>query len=177
MPSGGTDEEYELIFTDTVTEDAAAYFRDTDANGAAFALKKAILIVFTPPYEKSDTSYGRGVGFLPTTKWGHGCIGNLRDSIKSSDGGTGHYDVIFAEIIMGYQMCTARFESQNTTNVFSVMQPVTRAGATGLQFVGDATKLMQFSNPTGNMTCVKIVGYASPIIAKNTQIKLYGVRA
>ena len=177
MPSGGTDEEYELIFTDTVTEDAAAYFRDTDANGAAFALKKAILIVFTPPYEESDTSYGRGVGFLPTTTWGHDFIGNLRDSIKSSAGGTGHYDVIFAEIIMGYQMCTARFESQNTTNVFSVMQPVTRAGATGLQFVGDATKLMQFSNPTGNMTCVKIVGYASPIIAKNTQIKLYGVRA
>ena len=177
MPSGGAAEEYELIFADTVTEDAAAYFRDTDANGAAFALKKAILIVFTPPYEESDTSYGRGVGFLPTTKWGHDCIGNLRDSIKSSDGGTGHYDVIFAEIIMGYQMCTARFESQNMTNVFSVMQPVTRAGATGLQFVGDATKLMQFSNPTGNMTCVKIVGYASPIIAKNTQIKLYGVRA
>ena len=174
---GGVAEEYELIFTDTVTEDTAGYFRDTDANGAAFALKKAILIVFTPPYEESDTSYGRGVGFLPTTKWGHDCIGNLRDSIKSSAGGTGHYDVIFAEIIMGYQMCTARFESQNMTNVFSVMQPVTRAGATGLQFVGDATKLMQFSNPTGNMTCVKIVGYASPIIAKNTQSKLYGVRA
>ena len=177
MPSGGTDEEYELIFTDTVTEDAAAYFRDTDANGAAFALKKAILIVFTPPYEESDTSYGRGVGFLPTTKWGHDCIGNLRNSIKSSDGGTGNYDVIFAEVIMGYQVCTAKFESQNTTNVFSIMQPVTKAGVTGLQFVGDATKLMQFSNPTGNMTCVKIVGYASPIIAKNTQIALYGVRA
>ena len=178
MPSGGgTAEEYELIFTDTITEDTAGYFRDTDANGNTFALKKAILIVFTPPYEESDTSYGRGVGFLPTTKWGHDCISNLRDSIKSSNGGTGNYDVIFAEIIMGYQMCTARFESQNMTNVFSVMQPVTRAGATGLQFVGDATKLMQFSNPTGNMTCVKIVGYASPIIAKNTQIKLYGVRA
>ena len=178
MPAGGgVEEDFELIFTDTITEDAAAYFRDTDANGAAFALKKAILIVFTPPYEESDTSYGRGVGFLPTTKWGHDCIGNLRDSIKSSVGGTGHYDVIFTEIIMGYQVCTARFESQNTTNVFSVMQPVTRAGASGLQFVGDATKLMQFSNPTGNMTCVKIVGYASPIIAKNTQIKLYGVRA
>ena len=176
MPSGGAAEAYELIFTDTVTEDAAAYFRDTDANGAAFALKKAILIVFTPPYEESDTSYGRGVGFLPTTRWGHGCISSLLNSIKSSAGGTGHYDVIFAEIIMGYQVCTAKFESQNTTNVFSVMQPTTKAGVTGLQFVGDATKLMQFSNPTGNMTCVKIVGYASPIIAKNTQIALYGVR-
>ena len=178
MPSGGgTAEEYELIFTDTVTEDAAAYFRDTDANGNTFALKKVILIVFTPPYEVSDTSYGRGVGFLPTAKWGHDTIGSLLNPIKSSDGGTGTYDVIFAEIIMGYQVCTAKFESQNKTNVFSVMQPVTKAGVTGLQFVGDVTKLMQFSNPTGNMTCVKIVGYASPIIAKNTQIKLYGVRA
>lgn len=179
MPSGGggTDEEYELIFTDTVTEDTAGYSRDTDANGNTFALKKAILIVFTPPYEKSDTSYGRGVGFLPTARWGHDCISTLRDSIKSSAGGTGQYDVIFAEIIMGHQVCTAKFESQNTTNVFSSMQPVTKAGLTGLQFVSDATKLMQISNPTGNMTCVKIVGYASPIIAKNTQIALYGVRA
>ena len=177
MPSGGVAEEYELIFADTVTEDTAGYFRDTDANGAAFALKKAILIVFTPPYEESDTSYGRVVGFLPTTRWGHDCISSLRDPIKSSAGGTGQYDVFFAEIIMGYQVCTAKFESQNTTNVFSSMQPVTKAGVTGLQFVSDATKLMQFSNPTGNMTCVKIVGYASPIIAKNTQIKLYGVRA
>ena len=178
MPSGGgTAEEYELIFTDTVTEDTAAYFRDTDANGNTFALKKVILIVFTPPYEESDTSYGRGVGFLPTVRWGHYCISSLRDPIKSSVGGTGQYDVIFAEIIMGYQVCTAKFESQNTTNVFSVMQPVTKAGVTGLQFVSDATKLMQISNPTGNMTCVKIVGYASPIIAKNTQIALYGVRA
>lgn len=178
IPSGGgTAEEYELIFTDTVTEDTAAYFRDTDANGNTFALKKVILIVFTPPYEESDTSYGRGVGFLPTVSWGHDCISTLHDPIKSSAGGTGKYDVIFAEIIMGYQVCTAKFESQNTTNVFSVMQPVTKAGVTGLQFVGDATKLMQISNPTGNMTCVKIVGYASPIIAKNTQIALYGVRA
>lgn len=178
MPSGGgTAEEYELIFTDTVTEDTAGYFRDTDANGNTFALKKVILIVFTPPYEESDTNYGRGVGFLPTTRWGHDCIGNLRNPIKSSAGGIGQYEVIFAEIIMGYQMCTARFESQNTTNVFSVMQPVTGAGATGLQFVADATKLMQFSSPAGNMTCVKIVGYSQPIVAKNTQIKLYGVRA
>lgn len=177
MPSGGAAEEYELIFADTVTEDAAAYFRDTDANGAAFALKKAILIVFTPPYEESDTSYGRCVGFLPTARWGHDCIGNLRDPIKSSAGGTGRYEVFFAELIMGYQVCTARFESQNTTNSFASMQGVISAGVTGLQFVSDATKLMQFNNPNGNMTCVKIAGYASPIVPKNTQIKLYGVRA
>lgn len=178
MPGGGASEEdYELIFTDTVTEDAAAYSRDTDANGAAFALKKAILIVFTPPYEESDTSYGRCVGFVPTVRWGNDNIGSLRDPIKSSAGGTGRYEVIFAEIIMGYQVCTAKFESQNTTTAFAVMQEAIRAGATGLQFVSDATKLMQVYNPTGNMTCVKIVGYASPIIAKNTQIALYGVRA
>lgn len=177
MPSGGAAEEYELIFADTVTEDAAGYSRDTDANGNTFALKKAILIVFTPPYDESDTSYGRCVGFVPTVRWGHDQIGSLRDPIKSSAGGTGRYEVIFAEVIMGYQVCTAKFESQNTTNAFSVMQGVISAGTTGLQFVSDATKLMQFYNPTGNMTCVKIAGYASPIIAKNTQIKLYGVRA
>lgn len=177
MPSGGAAEEYELIFADTVTEDAAGYSRDTDANGNTFALKKAILIVFTPPYDESDTSYGRCVGFVPTVRWGHDKIGSLRDPIKSSAGGTGRYEVIFAEVIMGYQVCTAKFESQNTTNAFSVMQGVISAGTTGLQFVSDATKLMQFYNPTGNMTCVKIAGYASPIIAKNTQIKLYGVRA
>lgn len=177
MPSGGASEEYELIFTDTVTENAAGYFRDTDANGNTFALKKAILIVFTPPYEEIDASYGRCVGFVPTVRWGIDNIGSLRDPIKSSAGGTGRYEVIFAEVIMGYQVCTAKFESQNTANAFSVMQGVLSAGTTGLQFVSDATKLMQVYNPTGNMTCVKIAGYASPIIAKNTQIKLYGVRA
>ena len=176
MPSGGASEEYELIFADTVSEDAAAYFRDTDANGATFSLKKAILIVFTPPYEENDTSYGRCVGFVPTVRWGRDNISSLRDPIKSSAGGTGRYDVIFAEVIMGYQVCTAKFESQNTTNTFATMQGVISAGVTGLQFVSDTTKLMQFSNPTGNMTCVKIAGYASPIVAKNTQIKLYGVR-
>ena len=113
---------------------------------------------------------------MPTVRWGHDSIGNLRDPIKSSDGGTGRYEVFFAEIIMGYQVCTARFESHNTTNSFASMKEAISAGATGLQFVNDATKLMQFNNPTGNMTCVKIAGYNSPIIAKNTQIALYGVR-
>lgn len=177
MPSGGGGEEYELIFSDTVTEDAAGYFRDTDANGATFALKKAILIVFTPPYEESDTSYGRCVGFVSTLRWGHDNIGSLRDPIKSSAGGTGRYEVIFAEVIMGYQVCTAKYESQNTTNVYCVMEQHVEPGVTGLQLDSRATELMQFANPTGNMTCVKIAGYASPIVAKNTQIKLYGVRA
>ena len=177
MPSGGAAEEYELIFADTVTEDAAGYSRDTDANGNTFALKKAILIVFTPPYEESDTSYGRSVGFVPTARWGHDQIGSLRDPIKSSAGGIGRYDVIFAEVIMGYQVCTAKFESQNSTNAFHAMQGVLNAGIAGLQFFSDATKLMQFYNAAGDMTCVKIFGYASPIVAKNTQIKLYGVRA
>lgn len=177
MPSGGASEEYELIFADTVTEDAAGYSRDTDANGNTFALKKAILIVFTPPYEESNTSYGRCVGFVPTLRWGHDNIGSLRDPIKSSAGGTGRYDVIFAEVIMGYQVCTAKYESNNTSTAFAAVKGTMNAGETGLQFVSDATKLMQFYNPAGNMTCVKIAGYASPIIAKNTQIKLYGVRA
>ena len=175
MPTGGGD-EYELIFADTVTEDAAGYSRDTDANGNTFALKKAILIVFTPPYEGSETSYGRGVGFIPTARWGLNTVGGLVDPIKASIGGNGKYNVFFVEMILGYQVCTAMFESNNGTNAFHSMKPDMRAGVTGFQFINDTAKLMQFGNPQGNMTCVKIVGYANPIVAKNTQIKLYGVR-
>ena len=172
MASGG----YELIFTDTVSEDSAGYFKDKDTEGNAFELKKAILVLFTPPYAESDTSYGRAVAFSPTATWGKGTLCALSDPLKSSSNATGRYNVLFVETILGHQVCTGQWLSQNTTNVFGTMQEKLDAGKTGLQFYTDTTKLMQITNPTDSMTCVKIVGYAAPIVAKNSQITLYGVR-
>lgn len=166
-------EGYELVFTETIAEDVASYTRTTDKDGNTFDLTDILVIIFTKPFAESTNQMGRALGFLPITKWGHYVLCGISESIKSGGKDVGRYDVVYAKVIDGYQVCTRYYKSQNTSNVFGVMQEVTSAGATGIIFHTDATKLMQIDRPEGNFTCLKIVGYSSPLIAAGTIINLY----
>lgn len=166
-------EGYELVFTETIAEDVASYTRTTDKDGNTFDLTDILVIIFTKPFAETTNKMGRALGFLPITTWAHYTLCNISNSIKSDGTAVGCYDVVYAKVIDGYQVCTRRYSSQNTTNVFGIMQEVTVAGATGIQFHTDATKLMQIDRPEGNFTCLKIVGYSNPLIAAGTIINLY----
>lgn len=166
-------EGYELVFTETIAEDVASYTRTTDKDGNTFDLTDILVIIFTKPFAESTNQIGRALGFLPITTWAHYTLCNISNSIKSGGTAVGCYDVVYAKVIDGYQVCTRRYSSQNTTNVFGIMEEVTAAGATGIQFHTDATKLMQIYRPEGNFTCLKIVGYSNPLIAAGTIINLY----
>lgn len=166
-------EGYELVFTETIAEDVASYTRTTDKDGNTFDLTDILVIIFTKPFAESTNQLGRALGFLPITSWGPYALCGISESIKSGGTDVGRYDVVYAKVIDGYQVCTRYYKSQNTTNVFGVMQEVTSAGATGIKFHTDATKLMQIDRPEGNFTCLKIVGYSNPLIAAGTIINLY----
>lgn len=171
IPSVSND--YELVFQETVAEDAYMYSRDTDKDGNPFSLTDVMVIIFTKPFAESTNSYGRALGFLPTSKWGHDAVLNISNSIKSGGNDVGCYDVAYVKVINGYQICDRYYRSQNTTNVFGIMQERTGAGETGVQFHNDATKIMEISRPQGNITCVKIVGYTNPLVSAGTIIALY----
>jgi hypothetical protein len=166
-------EGYEFVFTETIAEDVASYTRTTDKDGNTFDLTDILVIIFTKPFAESTNRVGRALGFLPITTWGHYTLCGISNSIGSGGTDVGCYDVVYAKVIDGYQVCTQYHKSQNTTNVFGIMQEVTLAGVTGIQFHTDATKLMQINRPEGNFTCLKIVGYSNPLIAEGTIINLY----
>lgn len=171
MPSVSND--YELVFQETVAEDAYMYSRDTDKDGNPFSLTDVMVIIFTKPFAESTNNGGRGVGFLPIASWGHDIVLNISSSIKSGGNDVGSYDVAYVKVINGYQICDRYYRSQNTTNVFGSMQERTGAGETGVQFHNDATKIMEISRPQGNITCVKIVGYTNPLVSAGTIVALY----
>ncbi len=58
MPSGGGDETWELINEVTLSEDAMAVVFDKDKNGAAFALRKFVIVGKTKGSNASNTSGG-----------------------------------------------------------------------------------------------------------------------
>lgn len=171
IPSVSND--YELVFQETVAEDIRTYSRDTDKDGNPFSLTDVMVIIFTKPFAESTNSAGRGLGFLPTSRWGNDVVLNISNSIKSGGNEVGVYDVAYVKVINGYQICDRYYRSQNATNVFGVMQERTGAGETGVQFHNDATKIMEISRPQGNITCVKIVGYTNPLVSAGTIIALY----
>nr|DAP05432.1 MAG TPA: hypothetical protein [Caudoviricetes sp.] len=171
MPSVSND--YELVFQETIAEDIASYTRDTDKDGNPFSLTDVMVIIFTKPFAESTNNAGRAIGFLPTTRWGHDTVGAISGLISSTENATGCYDMLYVSVINGKQVVTANYRSQNRTNVFGTMMLQTSAGTSGMQFHTNTEKLMEFSNPEGNITCVRIVGYTTPLVSKGTIIALF----
>lgn len=167
--------DYELVFQETVAEDVGSYSRDTDKDGNPFSLTDVMVIIFTKPFAESTNSAGRGLGFLPTSRWGKDCVScDIGSSISSANSNSvGRYNVVFAKVVNGYQVVTRAYESQNTTNVFGTLVRQTKANNEMFGFHTDATKLMQIASPQGNITCVKIVGYTNPLVSAGTIVALY----
>lgn len=169
---GGEQEEYELVFQETVASDVMIYTRDKDKDGNPFSLTDAVVIIFTKPFAESTNEVGRGLGFLPTTTWGVNKVCGISDSLPAGTTSVGRYDVIHAKVINGYQVVKENYRSQNTTNVFGNLMPQTGAALTGFYFYTDENRIMEIGSPQGNMTCVKIVSY-SDAIAAGSIITLY----
>lgn len=173
MPSVSSD--YELVFQETVAEDVIMYSRDTDKDGNPFSLTDVMVIIFTKPFAESTNSAGRGLGFLPTSRWGKDCVScDIGSSISSANtNSVGRYNVVFVKVVNGYQVVTRAYKSQNETNVFGTLMRQTAANNEMFSFHNDASKLMQIASPQGNITCVKIVGYTNPLVSAGTIVALY----
>lgn len=165
---GGDEEEYELVFQETVASDIITYTRDKDKDGTPFSLTDAVVIVFTPPFAESTNRVGRALGCVPNTSWGHYILINISSSTPATTDSSivGRYDVVYVKVINGYQTVKEYYSSQgDNTNLFSVMQRVTTAGKSGFYFANDKNKIMEIESPQGNITCVKLVSYATAIPA------------
>lgn len=173
MPSVSND--YELVFQETVAEDVGTYSRDIDKDGNPFSLTDVMVIIFTKPFAESTNSAGRGLGFLPTSKWGHDAVScDIGNSISSANSNfVGRYNVVFVKVVNGYQVVTRAYKSQNESNVFGVLMRQTAANNEMFRFHTDANKLMQLDTPQGNITCVKIFGYTNPLVSAGTIVALY----
>ena len=178
MPSGGgSEEDFELIFMDTVTEDVREFNRNVDKDGNPFELKEAVVIVYTVPFETAESKLGRAVGFLPSASWGRNVSAGISDSIPAGSSDIARYDVVHVKVVQGYQCLIDRLESQNSTNVRGTMKKTNIAGQVPINFkYGDnVTAIGELSNPQGNLTCVKIVSYGL-CMAKGDVVILYGKR-
>lgn len=173
IPSVSND--YELVFQETVAEDAIMYSRETDKDGNPFSLTDVMVIIFTKPFAESTNSAGRALGFLPTSRWGHDTVScEIGNSISSANtNSVGRYNVVFVKVVNGYQVVTRAYKSQNETNVFGTLMRQTAANNEMFSFHNDASKLMQIASPQGNITCVKIVGYTNPLVSAGTIVALY----
>ena len=178
MPAGGGGEEdFELIFMDTVTEDVREFNRNVDKDGNPFELKEAVVIVYTVPFETAENDLGRGVGFLPSASWGRNAPAGISNSIPAGSSLIARYDVVHVKVVQGYQCLIDRWASQNGTNVRGIMMKTNIAGQVPINFkYGDnVTAIGELSNPQGNLTCVKIVSYGL-CMAKGDVVILYGKR-
>ena len=177
MAGGGGEEDFELIFSDTITEDAREFVRTVDKDGNTFELKEAVVIVYTVPFESSTSNVGRAVGFLPSASWGHNLAAGISNSIPAGTSSIARYDVIHVKVVQGYQCLINRWESQNTTNVRGIMMRNNTAGQVPINFKfgDDVTAIGELSNTKGNMTCLKIVSYGT-CMAKGDVVILYGKR-
>ena len=175
MPTG--EEDFELIFSDTITEDANGFVRTVDKDGNTFELKEAVVIVYTVPFESSTSNVGRAVGFLPSASWGHNLAAGISNSIPAGTSSIARYDVIHVKVVQGYQCLINRWESQNTTNVRGIMMRNNTAGQVPINFKfgDDVTAIGELSNTKGNMTCLKIVSHGT-CMAKGDVVILYGKR-
>lgn len=172
-----SEEDFELIFSDTITEDAKDFVRTIDKDGNPFELKEAVVIIYTVPFETSTNNVGRGVGFLPSSVWGRNLSGGISNCIPAGASSIAKYDVIHVKVVQGYQCLIDRWESQNATNVRGTMMRNNVAGQVPINFKygDDVTAIGELSNSQGNMTCLKIVSYVTSM-AKGDVVILYGKR-
>lgn len=175
MPTG--EEDFELIFSDTITEDVYEFNRNVDKDGNPFELKEAVVIVYTVPFETATNNVGRGVGFLPSAHWGRNTAAGISNTIPAGSSLIARYDVVHVKVVQGYQCLIDRWESQNGTNVRGVMMRNNTAGQVPINFKfgDDVTAIGELSNTQGNLTCVKIVSYGT-CMAKGDVVILYGKR-
>lgn len=171
------EEDFELIFSDTITEDVYEFNRNVDKDGNPFELKEAVVIVYTVPFETATNNLGRGVGFLPSARWGHDTTAGISNSIPAGTSSIARYDVLHVKVVQGYQCLIDRWESQNSTNVRGTMMKNNTAGQVPINFKygDDVTAIGELSNSQGNLTCVKIVSYGA-CMAKGDVVILYGKR-
>lgn len=169
---GGGEDEYELVFSDEIQEDIGSYYRNTDMNGETFSLTDVAVVMFTKAFAESTNKFGRAISFVETGGWGRNVFA-ISDSLPKNGTSFGRYDAMRVKLVNGYQIRTLYSISQNTSNVFGSMEEKTSAGLTHIQFFTDQEKLFSVTNPKGFITCIKIVGYATPLISAGSIIKLY----
>lgn len=170
MSGGSLPEEFELVFEDEITEDLSSYKRDVDKDGKPFALSEAAVVILTMPFTDDTAESGRALGLSKNANWGIK-VTNISNSLKK--GNVARYDVVYAKVVNGYQMCITRGASQNSTNIFGEISIQTNKFYP-VQFANDIEKPFALTNVKYPVIdAVAIVGYASKIIAAGTKIRLY----
>lgn len=170
MSGGSLPEEFELVFEDEITEDLSSYKRDVDQDGNPFALSEAAVVILTRPFTDDTEVSGRALGLSKDAHWGRSCI-EITKSLKK--GNVAMYDVVYAKVISGYQMCITSGRSANSTNVFGNIGVVVN-NAFPVDFEDNIEKPFALRNVKYPVIdAVAIVGYTSKLIAAGTKIRLY----
>ena len=170
MSGGSLPEEFELVFEDEITEDLSSYKRDVDQYGNPFALSEAAVVILTRPFADDTAESARALGLSKDARWGR-TVTNITGSLKK--GNVAIYDVVYAKVINGYQMCITRGSSANATNIFGNIGVVTQ-NAFPVDFEDNVEKPFALTNVKHPVIdAVAIVGYVSKLIAAGTKIRLY----
>ena len=170
MSGGSLPEEFELVFEDEITEDLSSYKRDVDQYGNPFALSEAAVVILTRPFADDTAESARRLGLSKDARWGR-AVATITDSLKK--GNVARYDVVYAKVINGYQMCITRGSSANSTNVFGNIGVVT-VNTFPVGFKNDIENPFALTNVKHPVIdAVAIVGYVSKLIAAGTKIRLY----
>lgn len=166
--------EYELVFSDEIKEDVGSYYRNTDMNGKPFSLTDVVVVIFTKAFAESKNNVGRSISFIESGAWGRDQF-IISSSLPYDGKSFGRYDVSRVQVVNGYQTRTIYNISQNTTNVFGSMQEpnANAASMKYVQFSSDKEKVFSIANPKGAITCLKINGYATPLVSAGSIIKMY----
>lgn len=174
-PSGGSDENFELINEITVTEDAKSFVMDKDSAGNTFALKEAVSLIYTPGVQSETTVYARGIGFTASAYWGHHAY---RTSNTPQSTETGRYSMNHVKKINGVIMNLGHWLSQNATNARGVLGRENGTGDAPISFTTptDTSQPVDLAYPSGNITCLKLFSYGGYVVTAGTNIKLYGKR-
>ena len=170
MSGGSLPEEFELVFEDEITEDLSSYKRDVDQYGNPFALSEAAVVILTRPFADDTAESARGLGLSKDASWGR-YVTDITGSLKK--GNVARYDVVYAKVINGYQMCITRGSSVNATNVFGNIGVVTQRFFP-VWFKNNIENPFALTNVKYPVIdAVAIVGYVSKLIAAGTKIRLY----
>ena len=170
MSGGSLPEEFELVFEDEITEDLGSYKRDVDQYGNPFALSEAAVVILTRPFADDTAESGRALGLSKDARWGR-TVTPITGSLKK--GNVARYDVVYAKVINGYQMCITRGSSANATNIFGNIGVVTQ-NAFPVDFEDNVEKPFALTNVKHPVIdAVAIFGYVSKLIAAGTKIRLY----
>ena len=170
MSGGSLPEEFELVFEDEITEDLSSYKRDVDQDGNPFALSEAAVVILTRPFADDTAESARALGLSKDAHWGR-TVTAITGSLKK--GNVARYDVVYAKVINGYQMCITRGSSANSTNSYGNIGVVTvNTFPVGFKNnIENPFALTNVKHPV--IDAVAIVGYASKLIAAGTKIRLY----